>query len=617
MSHTPEPKKVGGAPSSSPSTSSRRPSRRQPKKVVSDTSTDDVVTPPPPSTKVASRPLGTTTSPSSFPTHHHNQQISASSKPFQHLFSQHHPTVPHSTTGPGGHLQYQHHQHLSITVGGGDGGTRRPLSPLSLSSSLGVGSSSESQSATIPLHSSSQFPHNNFHHHRSSITSPTSANSTHDATTPSAGYPHHSYTRHFLPTSDTVPHTVAPTTTTSTASSPPPQSGSGERIVSSIGRSIVQHHQDDEEDDRSAVKGVISPTSSTDQYPYLHIRSPQGSPSHSDLYTSEGGIMMAVSRQGSGHNVVVPMLESQGADSFARELPLPMNLASNQSSTSSCHPSATSTLLPPLSSSSAYSTRHHHHIYDIDSLFLHIKVEIRVNSNRLSSTSDFLFPVSQLTSPSAFMRTFVERTYSGKTTSTTSPGLGGSGNLNAAFTTSSLLTPVNTQLLGSRSSESGHLQVSPSSYPALRTPDMSLPVPSSSTLEHSCGSYKAPNHAASFEIKENFPRRPTSTPAAESTKRSSGARNPYQLPGESPEPQRQPPALNTRARFLMNSLDCCRPLLTSSGTSELRIAFRYRSSFVVPRWAYDIVAVSYTHLRAHETVLDIVCRLLLEKKKNE
>ena len=26
--------------------------------------------------------------------------------------------------------------------------------------------------------------------------------------------------------------------------------------------------------------------------------------------------------------------------------------------------------------------------------------------------------------------------------------------------------------------------------------------------------------------------------------------------------------------------------------------------------------VSYTHLRAHETVLDLVCRLLLETKKN-
>ena len=29
------------------------------------------------------------------------------------------------------------------------------------------------------------------------------------------------------------------------------------------------------------------------------------------------------------------------------------------------------------------------------------------------------------------------------------------------------------------------------------------------------------------------------------------------------------------------------------------------------------IAVSYTHLRAHETVLDIVCRLLLEKKKKQ
>ena len=29
------------------------------------------------------------------------------------------------------------------------------------------------------------------------------------------------------------------------------------------------------------------------------------------------------------------------------------------------------------------------------------------------------------------------------------------------------------------------------------------------------------------------------------------------------------------------------------------------------------IAVSYTHLRAHETVLDLVCRLLLEKKKTQ
>src|SRR5664280_2694831 len=31
--------------------------------------------------------------------------------------------------------------------------------------------------------------------------------------------------------------------------------------------------------------------------------------------------------------------------------------------------------------------------------------------------------------------------------------------------------------------------------------------------------------------------------------------------------------------------------------------------------SYD--SVSYTHLRAHETVLDLVCRLLLEKKKTK
>ena len=35
-------------------------------------------------------------------------------------------------------------------------------------------------------------------------------------------------------------------------------------------------------------------------------------------------------------------------------------------------------------------------------------------------------------------------------------------------------------------------------------------------------------------------------------------------------------------------------------------------------WAHHMfTAVSYTHLRAHETVLDLVCRLLLEKKQTK
>ena len=39
-------------------------------------------------------------------------------------------------------------------------------------------------------------------------------------------------------------------------------------------------------------------------------------------------------------------------------------------------------------------------------------------------------------------------------------------------------------------------------------------------------------------------------------------------------------------------------------------------SHVIDPGAKVIDPVSYTHLRAHETVLDLVCRLLLEKKKN-
>ena len=36
---------------------------------------------------------------------------------------------------------------------------------------------------------------------------------------------------------------------------------------------------------------------------------------------------------------------------------------------------------------------------------------------------------------------------------------------------------------------------------------------------------------------------------------------------------------------------------------------------VVNNWQHGIKAVSYTHLRAHETPEHLVCRLLLEKKK--
>ena len=44
---------------------------------------------------------------------------------------------------------------------------------------------------------------------------------------------------------------------------------------------------------------------------------------------------------------------------------------------------------------------------------------------------------------------------------------------------------------------------------------------------------------------------------------------------------------------------------------------RLRQHLPRPVAGLALGAVSYTHLRAHETVLDLVCRLLLEKKKEQ
>ncbi len=49
--------------------------------------------------------------------------------------------------------------------------------------------------------------------------------------------------------------------------------------------------------------------------------------------------------------------------------------------------------------------------------------------------------------------------------------------------------------------------------------------------------------------------------------------------------------------------------------SPVQLQERYESTEEPVFYANNVLAVSYTHLRAHETVLDLVCRLLLEKKK--
>src|SRR5450756_679197 len=56
--------------------------------------------------------------------------------------------------------------------------------------------------------------------------------------------------------------------------------------------------------------------------------------------------------------------------------------------------------------------------------------------------------------------------------------------------------------------------------------------------------------------------------------------------------------------------DLARPVFTRVQYSPLLV--ERNTPYLAP--AYRVVAVSYTHLRAHETRHDLVCRLLLEKK---
>ena len=64
--------------------------------------------------------------------------------------------------------------------------------------------------------------------------------------------------------------------------------------------------------------------------------------------------------------------------------------------------------------------------------------------------------------------------------------------------------------------------------------------------------------------------------------------------------------------------------IRDSGKAALQFLAHYADPNAVIRFGQARLArflhatptVSYTHLRAHETVLDLVCRLLLEKKKH-
>ena len=57
--------------------------------------------------------------------------------------------------------------------------------------------------------------------------------------------------------------------------------------------------------------------------------------------------------------------------------------------------------------------------------------------------------------------------------------------------------------------------------------------------------------------------------------------------------------------------------LTDENLGEANLAETKWDPDRPPTWPAGFDPVSYTHLRAHETVLDLVCRLLLDKQKHK
>src|SRR5450756_2949882 len=73
----------------------------------------------------------------------------------------------------------------------------------------------------------------------------------------------------------------------------------------------------------------------------------------------------------------------------------------------------------------------------------------------------------------------------------------------------------------------------------------------------------------------------------------------------------------------MSSLFAVCDVRTTQSTRRIKYAKAFKNSGKRSNfgrgvcWIYDDDPVSYTHLRAHETRHDLVCRLLLEKKKKK
>src|SRR5659263_740884 len=88
----------------------------------------------------------------------------------------------------------------------------------------------------------------------------------------------------------------------------------------------------------------------------------------------------------------------------------------------------------------------------------------------------------------------------------------------------------------------------------------------------------------------------------------------------SPYPQTTvtlPPISTSVARLMPSMSECRQPYLLSNLllVTESLTLIAGNSNVPLRAISYRRCTVSYTHLRAHETRHDLVCRLLLEKKK--
>src|SRR5450756_1255853 len=87
------------------------------------------------------------------------------------------------------------------------------------------------------------------------------------------------------------------------------------------------------------------------------------------------------------------------------------------------------------------------------------------------------------------------------------------------------------------------------------------------------------------------------------------------------------PALPLKGTVFISVADKDKPFILETARKFQELGFRVKATAGTQQYlqqhgvraelSYKVHAVSYTHLRAHETRHDLVCRLLLEKKKKK